>query len=91
MLLYELVSGHSPFYDPANNDQMVICKERGERPAWRCTAMRGAARAAVSTIDDWTQFAADRKLEWWPPQPSKETLVAMETLDLDEIMPLPKP
>lgn len=26
VLLYELVSGHSPFYDPVNNDQMVICK-----------------------------------------------------------------
>lgn len=26
VLMYELVSGHSPFYDPANNDQMVICK-----------------------------------------------------------------
>jgi serine/threonine protein kinase len=26
VLLYEMVSGHSPFYDPANNDQMVICK-----------------------------------------------------------------
>ena len=28
VLMYELVSGHSPFYDPANNDQMVICKVR---------------------------------------------------------------
>ena len=26
VLLFELVSGRSPFCDPANNDQMVICK-----------------------------------------------------------------
>lgn len=26
VLLYEMVSGHSPFYDPVGGDQMVICK-----------------------------------------------------------------
>lgn len=27
VLIYEMVSGHSPFFDPSgNNDQMVICK-----------------------------------------------------------------
>jgi serine/threonine protein kinase len=28
VLIYELVSGHSPFYDPVGGDQMVICKSK---------------------------------------------------------------
>jgi len=42
VLLYELVSGHSPFYDPANNDQMVICKV--PHPHTRTFARHGVAR-----------------------------------------------
>jgi serine/threonine protein kinase len=61
VLMYELVSGHSPFYDPANNDQMVICKVRAcgadrtgpdalwQRKSLGCRAAAGAAGSPVAS------------------------------------------